>query len=267
MRIAAGSVVIVTGASQGIGRALCLQLAPRRMRLVLAARDQARLDALARQCEDLGATCLVLRTNVASEGSCRALIEQSVERLGGIDVLVLNAGRTMWTRMDQLEHSRMIEEIMRVNYLGSAWPAFYALAHLKRSRGRIVAVASVAGLTGVPERAPYAASKHAMFGFFDSLRIELAGQGVSVTMIAPDFVVTEAHRRALGPDGRPLGTSPLAESEVMSADECARRIVRAADKRQRLAILSTRARLGRWLKLVRPSLVDRLAARAIRQRH
>jgi short-subunit dehydrogenase len=142
-----------------------------------------------------------------------------------------------------------------------------ALPHLKQSRGLLVAVASLAGLTGVPERSGYAASKHAMIGFFDSLRIELAGSGVDVTVVAPDFVVSEIHKRAIGPDGEPLGESPMMQSKIMTAEECARRIADAVQKRQRQLLMSARGKWGRWLKLLAPSLIDRIAARAIRQRH
>ena len=130
-----------------------------------------------------------------------------------------------------------------------------------------MAVASIAGLTGVPERSGYAAAKHAMFGFFESLRIELRGSGVAVSIVAPDFVVSQIHRRAVGPDGKPLGTTPMQESRIMSADECARLTVRAMQRRQRLAILSARGRVGRWARLIAPGVVDRIAQRAIRDRH
>ena len=266
MRLEPGAVAIVTGASEGIGRALCLALAPRRLRLVLAARNEARLRELAAECESLGATCLVVAGDLAAEASCRRLVERTVATFGAVDVVVNNAGRTVWTRLDQLTDVAVIEDVMRINYLGTAWLTYYALPHLVERRGRIVAIASVAGLNGVPERAPYAASKHAVVGFCDSLRIELAPLGVSVTVIAPDFVLTEAHRRAVGPDGEPLGASPLEEGRIMTAAECAHRIVRAIDRRERLVITSLRGRVGRWFKLLSPGLVDRIAARAIRRR-
>jgi short-subunit dehydrogenase len=128
-------------------------------------------------------------------------------------------------------------------------------------------VASLAGLTGVPERSGYAASKHAMIGFFDSLRIELAGSGVDVSVVAPDFVVSEIHKRAIGPDGEPLGESPMVQTKIMTAEKCARRIVRAIEKRERQVLMSARGKLGRWLKLLAPAWLDRIAARAIRERH
>ena len=256
-------VVVLTGASEGIGRALALRLARENARLVLSARNSARLDALADECRAAGAEAAAVPADASSRADCEALADAAVARFGRIDVLVLNAGSTMWSRLDQLEDVELIERLMRVNFLGAAWLARRALPALKASRGRIVAVASVAGLVGLPTRTGYAASKHAMIGFFDSLRIELAGDGVSVTVIAPDFVRSEIHKRAIGPDGKPLGSSPLANANIMSADACARIIRDAALARRRLVLTSARGRALRWLKLLAPGLVDRMAAKAI----
>jgi short-subunit dehydrogenase len=261
----AGHSMIITGASEGIGRALARALAPQHPRLALAARDRARLASLASECRDLGAEVRV-PTDVTDSAACRALVEDTAVEFGAIDVLVNNAGGSMWTRFDRIEDPSIFETLMRLNYLGSVYPTLHALPHLKRSRGRIVAVSSMAGLIGVPERTAYAASKHAVTGFFDSLRIELVGSGVSVTLIHPDFVVSEIHRRALGPDGRPLGDNPMAGSRIMTAERCAELIVGAIARRDRALITSARGRLGRWLRLVAPGAIDRMAANAIRDR-
>ena len=262
-----GKTLVITGASEGIGRALALAAAEQKPKLVLAARNRERLESLAEEVRARGAEALAYPMDVTREVECRALIEHAVAAYGGIDVLVNNAGGTMWTRLDEITDLGIFERLMRLNYLGSVYCTYHALAHLKRSRGRIVAVSSVAGLTGVPCRTAYSASKHAMIGFFDSLRIELAESGVSVTVVTPDFVVTEIHRRALGADGRPLGKSPLDESKVMTADQCARLMLAAMEKRERMLIPSLRGKAGRVLKLLAPALVDRIAARAIEKKH
>lgn len=262
----AGKVVVLTGASEGIGRALALELARARARLVLSARNAARLASLADECRALDANALVVPADASRREDCEALADAAIAHFGAIDMLVLNAGSTMWSRLDELEDADLLERLMRTNYLGAAWLTRRALPALIASQGRIVAISSLAGIAGVPTRTGYAASKHAMFGFFDSLRIELADRGVSVTVIAPDFVRSEIHRRAIGPDGRPLGASPMVETRIMSADACARIIVEAALRRRRLVITSIRGRAMRWLKLIAPALVDRLAARAIRRR-
>ena len=262
----AGQVVVVTGASEGIGRAFCRALAPQQPRLVLAARNVERLQSLAAECRGLGAETLAVPTDVTDESSCRALVEAAVAAFGGIDVLVNNAGGTMWTRLDEIRDPSIFEQLMRLNYLGSVYPTYHALPHLKRSRGRIVGVSSVACLIGVPTRTGYSAAKHAVIGFFDSLRVELDGTGVSVTLICPDFVVSEIHKRALGPDGRPLGDNPMQGSRIMTAEECARLMIDAIARRKRLLVTSGRGKLARWLQVLRPQLLDRMAARAIREK-
>jgi short-subunit dehydrogenase len=242
--------IVLTGASSGIGRALARQLAEQGAWLALAARSRQELDEAAAEClaagSAAGARVIAVPTDVAEEAQCRALVARAAAEFGGVDVLVNNAGVSM-------------------NYLGAVYCTHAALPHLVRSRGRIVAVSSLAGKTGVPTRTAYAASKHAMAGFFDSLRIELAPRGVTVTMIYPGFVATGVRRHAFGPDGRPLGESPVREGEVMTAEACARRIVRAAAGREREVVMTMRGRVGQWLRLVAPRLTDAIARRAIEQ--
>ena len=262
MPVFSQQTIIVTGASSGIGRALCLALAPQRPKLVLAARNVPRLEEVAVQCRQLGAETLVVPTDVSSEDDCRRLVEAAVDRFGRLDVLVNNAGVGTWSRFEDTRDLSIFEQSMKVNFLGSVYSSYYALPHLKKSRGRLVAISSVAGLTGVPMYTAYAATKHAMFGFFDSLRIELLDTGVTVTVVAPDFVASEIHGRALGPDGQPLGQSPRHEERYMTADACARRIVRAMERRQRVAVLSLRGRLAGIGKRFFPALLDRLAQRS-----
>jgi short-subunit dehydrogenase len=258
--------ILITGASEGIGRALALSLAQEQPNLVLAARDAGRLESLAAECRALGAEAAPMPADVTDRAACEALVAATVARFGGLDVFVANAGGTMWSRFDALVDLGVFEQLMRLNFLGNVWLTGAALPHLTRARGLIVAVASLAGLTGVPERTAYAASKHALVGFYESLRIEVAPGGVDVTVIAPDFVSSEIHKRALGPDGRPLGASPMRMSRIMTSAECARLIHRAMARRDRLLITSLRGRAGRVLKILAPRLIDRIARRAIRER-
>jgi short-subunit dehydrogenase len=261
------NVVVLTGASAGIGREMALQLARQGARLVLAAREPTKLGEVADACRALGARAVAVPTDVGDEAQCRALIDRAVGEFGRIDTLVNNAGIGMWARFDEMTDLAPFERIMRVNYLGSVYPTFHALPHLKRTRGRIVSVNSLTGRTGVPTRSGYAASKHACAGFFDSIRIELDGTGVTVTQVFPGFVATEIRERAYGADGRPLGkgNSPVHEREVMTAEECARQIIAAAAARRRELIMTLRGKIGAKLKLVAPRLVDRIAAKAIEQ--
>ena len=273
-RLASSLIALVTRpyrlsprAADGIGRELALQLAEQGARLVLAARSLDKLDAVARECRQRGGGALSVPTDVAGESQCRNLIERTVREYGRLDTLINNAGISMWARFDEIDDLGPMERIIRVNYFGSLYCTRHALPYLKKSSGRIVGVSSLAGKTGVPTRSGYAASKHAMTGFFDSLRIELADEGVSVTMIYPGFVSTEIRERAFGPDGTALGDSPVQESRVMTAERCARQIIGAAAGRNRQLIMTLRGKVGMWLKLILPGLVDRIARRAIESGH
>jgi short-subunit dehydrogenase len=154
---------------------------------------------------------------------------------------------------------------MRINYLGSVWCTYFALPHLEKSHGRIVAVSSLTGKNGVPTRSLYAASKHAMAGFFDSLRIELKSSGVSVTVAYPGFVATDIAERAIGPDGGLLGTRPVQKHKVMTAEECARQIIDAAASRKREIVMTLEARFGMLIKAIVPGLIDAFADRKVRR--
>jgi NAD(P)-dependent dehydrogenase (short-subunit alcohol dehydrogenase family) len=254
-------VAIVTGASAGIGKALCLALAQDRPRLVLAAPDEDRLQGVAAACRQRGADTLVVPTDVAEPDDCRRLVERTVECFGRIDCLVNNAGVGAWTRFADVHDPAIFERLMRVNYLGCVYCTWHALPHLVRTRGRLAAVASVAGLVGVPMYTAYAPSKHAVFGFCDSLRIELAGTGVSVTVIAPDFVATEIYQHALNGDSRPLASDPWARKPQMSAEDCARRMLAAIVRRRRRLVLSWRGRLAMVGKTFFPGLLDFVVGR------
>lgn len=268
--------IVLTGASSGIGRELALQLADQGARLALGARSVDALEEVAAACRAHGGEAVVVPTDVTDEAQCRRLVEAAVDAYGGVDTLIANAGITMWGRFEDLQTLAFFETLLRVNYLGAVYCTRHALPHLKRSRvdggGRLVAVSSMTGKTGVPTRSGYAASKHAMHGFFESLRVELLmdaqdgrGGAVSITIACPDFVATPTREKGFGVDGEPVGESPVAESKIMTAATCARLILDGAAKRKRELILSRRGRLGLWLKVVAPGLVDRIAARAIRR--
>ena len=257
------NVVIITGASKGIGAELARQLAAKGAKLVLAARNEKELEAVAQQCRDAGAAVVTVRADVAIERDCHAIVAAAVLAYGRLDTLVNNAGVSMWARFSDIEDMSILERIMHVNYMGAVYCTHHALPYLRESRGRIVGVSSLAGRTGVPTRTGYSASKHAMTGFFDSLRIELEDDGVTVTMIYPGFVATGIRENATGPDGKPIEVSPVKESEVMAVGDCARRIVRAIERREREVVMTARGKMGLWLKLLAPSLVDRIARRAI----
>ena len=256
------NVIIITGASSGIGRALAKQLANKGATLVLAARDGKRLEEVASECKNPDRVVTV-RTDVAKPADCENLIKRTIASYGRIDTLINNAGFAMRAAFEELTDLSLLENIMQVNYLGSVSCTYFALPHLKKTRGRIVGISSLAGKTGVPMVSGYAASKHAMAGFFDSLRMEVEAAGVSVTMIYPGFVETEISQRAIGPDGQPVGADKKPRAGVMSAETCARMIIGAATKRKRELVMTTQGKIGLWVKFVAPGVVDRIAQKAM----
>jgi short-subunit dehydrogenase len=257
------NVVIITGASKGIGAELARQMAAQGALLALAARDRPALEKVAAECVALGARAEVIVTDVAIEEDCRRMVERTIAAFGRIDTLVNNAGATMWARFEDIGDMSILARLMQVNYMGAVYCTHHALPHLRQSRGRIVGIASLTALTGVPTRSGYAAAKHAMRGFFDSVRIELADSGVTVTMIYPGFVSTGIRENATGPDGKPIEVSPVKEGEVMSVEECARITLAAIAARRREVVMTARGRLAMFLKIVAPGLVDDIARRAI----
>ena len=260
---------VITGASDGIGAEMAHQIARAQgaqAAIVLAARNREKLETVAAQCRALGATVQVVPTNVSVEAQCRALIEQAARDFGRIDVLINNAGVSAQALFEDVKPQDLhwYEQLMKVNLWGSVWCTHAALPHLKASRGRIVAVSSLAGLVGVPGRTAYSATKFAMTGFFEALRAELQGSGVSVTTAYPGVVATRIRHHGLNARGEAAGVSGLKEDDAMTAAECARLIIEGMDRRRREVVMTARGKVGRFVKLVAPGLVEKMALAALK---
>jgi short-subunit dehydrogenase len=259
-------VIILTGASDGIGAEVARQLARdegKELALVLAARNEQMLRAVAGQCEALGATVLVVPTDVSVQIQCQQLVVAAVERFGRIDALINNAGRSAHANFEDVQDLGWYEELMRVNLWGSVWCTHAALPHLKASRGSIVAVSSLAGLIGVPGRSAYGATKFAMTGFFESLRAEMKVRGVSVTTAYPGVVATRLRHNGFNAEGKPLGVSSLKEDKAMPVEVCARLIIDGMNARKREVVMTAKGKAGRFLKLVAPGMVENMALAAV----
>jgi NAD(P)-dependent dehydrogenase (short-subunit alcohol dehydrogenase family) len=259
-----GKTIVITGASDGIGRSLAVTLARQGAHLVLAARSQEGLDRAVLECQQAGGTALAVPTDVTEPAACKALVERAAARDGGIDAFVNNAGISFHARLDDVTDLSVFERVMRVNYLGAVYCSHAVLPHLRKSRGLLVAVSSLQGLTGFPGYSAYAASKYAMQGFFDSVRIELRGSGVDVLVVCPGPVATDIGLRGLGGDGTPRGERSRAD-DSMSVEECSRQIARAMTRRQRELVMTAQARMLRWLKMFAPGFVDGAVDKAVGQ--
>jgi short-subunit dehydrogenase len=260
---------VLTGASDGIGAEMARQIAQAHgadAAIVLAARNRERLETVAAQCRAHRASVQVVPTNVSDEAQCRALIAHAMQACGRIDVLINNAGVSAQALFEDVKAQDLhwYEQLMRVNLWGSVWCTHAALPHLKASRGRIVAVSSLAGLVGVPGRTAYSATKFAMTGFFEALRAELKGSGVSVTTAYPGVVATRIRHHGLNARGEAAGVSGLKEEDAMSAAECARLIIEGMNARRREVVMTARGKLGRYVKLLAPGVVENMALAALK---
>ena len=262
MRYSAKSIVI-TGASDGIGAEIARQLAVQGPRLVLAARSADKLESVAASCRSLGADVEVVAADVSLDDDCRRIAQTAIDRFGGIDVLVANAGVSMHARFDEITDFATFERLWRVNCLGTVQAVRHCWDALKASRGQIVGISSLAGKTGVPARSTYCASKFAQSGFLDALRIEAEDFGITVSVVYPGVVATDIRRNGLDGRGERAGTSGLDEAGAMAVAECARQIIDAMTARRREWVMTPRARFGLWLKLIAPRLVDNMARAAL----
>jgi short-subunit dehydrogenase len=255
---------IVTGASSGIGRALALRLAGEGAWAILAARNTERLQELAEECRRLGGKAEVVPTDLADETACRALVQRAKDTFGRVDMLVNNAGLSVVGKLEELPDLRLFHHVMDVNFYGALSCCYYALPHLRETAGRIVNVSSLGGLLAIPYNTSYNASKFALQGFSDSLRMELKSSGVSVTVISPYWVVTEFHEHYLDKEGQPKGPSGRAiyTDKMMTADRCAQIILRAALRRQREVIMGP-GRLGVWMRWIAPAIQEKITIDAV----
>jgi NADP-dependent 3-hydroxy acid dehydrogenase YdfG len=250
--------VIITGASSGIGLACAHAFHEKGAKTVMAARNYGAIREMEIKFNSLReGSALAVRTDVTVESDCCNLIESAVETFGGIDVLINNAGLSMRANFLDVDLT-VLKRLMDVNFWGTVFCTKYALPYLIDGKGSLTAISSVAGLHGLPGRTGYSASKSAVQGFLDTIRIENLKKGLHVMEVIPGFVATNVRNTALVADGSEQGESPRAEEKMMQPDELAAKIVRGIEKRKRRLTTSYEGKLTPLLKLLYPSLLDRL---------
>lgn len=249
-------VVIITGASTGIGRAIAKEFSLNGSMVVLAARHQENLTEATEEIRLLGGKAIFVVTDVSIEADCKRLIETTVNEFGRIDILVNNAGLSMRALFNDVD-LKVLHRLMDVNFWGTVYCTKYALPYLLEARGSIVGVSSVAGFHGLPGRTGYSASKFAIHGFLETVRIENLKKGLHVMIIAPGFTSSEIRKHALTADGKEQGESPRNEGRMKSPEYVARWVLKGIRKKKRNKLLTLDGKLTALLQRIVPGLVDR----------
>ncbi len=260
-----GHVVLITGASSGIGAALARELAREGARLVLMARRRERLDALGAELAAAGAQAVVHVGDVTKRADLDAAVALAVERYGRLDVAIANAGFGVVGPLAKLgveDYRRQFE----TNVFAAIETSRACLAELVKAQGRLVLIGSVAGYISTPNASPYAMSKFAIRAFAEALRPELAPQGVAVTLISPGFVTSEIRQVDNRGGWHPKAKDPLPTWLPMPAEHAARKIVSAIHRRRREAIITTHGKVLVWLSRFAPWALRLAMRRGVRGR-
>ncbi|MBS7562874.1 SDR family oxidoreductase [Mucilaginibacter sp. Bleaf8] len=251
-------IVVITGASSGIGKALAHECASRGANLVLAARQYVNLCDITEKIEkQYGVKALAVQCDVSIEDDCALLIKQAVLTFGRVDVLINNAGISMRALFKDLD-LQVIKRLMDVNFWGTVYCTKYAMPELLKSKGTVVGVSSIAGYKGLPGRTGYSASKFAMNGFLDALRVENLKTGVHVLTACPGFTASNIRNTALNKEAKQQGESSLEEDKMMTAEEVAKIITDGIQNRSRTLIMTGQGKLTVTLSKLFPAWLDKL---------
>lgn len=250
-------VVVITGASSGIGEAMAKLYAQMGAKVVLGARSEDKLQQLSADIVAAGGQAAYCAADVTKQPDCQRLIQTAVDAFGGIDVLICNAGISMRAIFDDVDLS-VLHRLMDVNFWGTVYCAKYALPYLQASKGSLVGISSVAGLHGLPGRTGYSASKYAMTGLLETIRIENIKKGLHVMVACPGFTASNVRFSALVADGSQQGSTPREEGKMMTAEQVAQIVAKGIARRKRLCLMEAEGRATHFVKKFAPALLDKI---------
>lgn len=247
-------VVVVTGGTDGIGKALVEELLQAGAKVATCGRDHDRLYRL--QSSFPSSPLHTVVADVSSENDCRRLIETTIKFFGGVDILINNAGISMRALLKDVS-TEVLRKVMDINFFGSVYCTRYALPSIIERKGTIVGVSSIAGYRGLPGRSAYSASKWALQGFLESIKTELMRDKVHVMWVCPGFTTSNIRNNALNKDAKSQGETPMDESKMMSAEECAHHILEAIRKKKRTLVLTFTGKRTIFMNKFFPKLADK----------
>lgn len=252
MRSYHNKVVWITGASSGIGEALSKEFANHGAILVLAARNVEKLNQLKKSLPN-AEIHTVLSLDLTELSNLSTAVSSVIQQLGRVDVLVNNGGISQRSLVGEtaIEVDR---KIMEVNFFGAVGLTKALLPHLRQSKGQIIVISSISGKFGFFLRSAYAASKHALHGFFESLALEEEANGIDVTIVCPGKINTPISISALNAQGQQHNKMDHNQESGMSSEECARQIVRAASKIKPEVLIGKKEILAVYLKRFFPGI-------------
>lgn len=250
-------VVIITGATSGIGKALAFEFGRKGSSVVITGRRGELLAGIEEDLKELGIPVLAVHGDVSKDEDTQQVIEQTVLRFGRIDILINNAGISMRALFEDVQLD-VFKKVIDINFFGMIQCTKHALPYILQSKGSIVGISSINGKRATPARTAYSASKYAMEGFLEALRMEVMKRGVHVLSVCPGFTTSNIRNVALTADGHPQGESPRDESKMMSAEETAEHIYSAILNRKRDLVLTTQGKLAVWLTKLFPVLMDKI---------
>ena len=248
-------VVVVTGGTDGIGKALIETLITQNAKIATCGRNQSKLDLLKSEYPNANLFCC--KADVSIYQDCENFIQSTLKHFGKIDILINNAGISMRSELVDCDVD-VIKKVMDINFMGTVYCTKLALASIIENQGSIVGISSIAGYRGLPGRSGYSASKFALNGWLESIRTELMDKHVNVLWVCPGFTQSNIRNVALNEKAEAQGESPLDETSLMTATECAKHILTAIEKKRRTVILSFQGKQTIFINKLFPKWADSL---------
>lgn len=248
-------IVVITGGSDGIGKALVAQFLALGAKVATCGRNENKLSLLAT--EFPSSNLLTAQVDVSKQDESEAFIKQVVDNWGRIDILINNAGISMRALVSEVSVQTLLN-VMDINFWGTVYCTKAALPSIQQNKGVIVGVSSIAGYRGLPGRSGYSASKFALNGWLEALKTELYASGTHVMWVCPGFTTSNIRNAALDKNAKAQGESPMDEGAMMSSEQCATHIIHAIEKRSRSLVLTFTGKRTVFMNKYFPAWADKL---------